>query len=171
VKKYLLTLALALPLLMTAAASAQTIHMRVTVPFNFIVAGATLPAGEYEIQSVGAAENLLSIHNRNWSAGIVVFSNSSESLSSSSNTKLVFHRYGDRYFLSELWVRGQRSGHQVPPASREKEVAMDFPRDEVVLLIARCEPSCVVATRSRRFRAVFSGYFFCARPVSPSLTG
>jgi hypothetical protein len=137
VKKYGLTIALALTLLMSAAASAQTIHMRVTVPFKFIAAGATLPAGEYEIQSFGTEEKLLSIHNRNTSAGILVFSNSCESLNASSATKVVFHRYGDRYFLSELWVSGQMSGHQIAPASREKEVAMDFPRDEVVLLLAR----------------------------------
>ena len=136
-KKYMLTIALAMPLLMTAAASAQTIHLRVTVPYKFIAAGATLPAGEYEIQSFGTEEKLLSIHNRNTSAGILIFSNPCESLNASSNTKLVFHRYGDRYFLSELWVMGQMSGHEIPPASREKEVALDFPRDEVVLLMAR----------------------------------
>jgi len=136
-KKYLLTIALALPLLMTAAASAKTVHMRVIVPFNFIAAGTTLPAGEYDIQSFGTEGKLLSIHNRNSSAGILVFSNSCESLNASSHTKVVFHRFGDRYFLAELWVQGHNTGNQVAPASYEKEVAMDFPRDEVVLLMAR----------------------------------
>ena len=136
-KKYMLTIALALPLLMTAAASAQTIHMRVTVPFKFIAAGATLPAGEYEIQSFGTEEKLLSIQNRNTSAGILIFSNPCESLNASSATKVVFHRYGDRYFLAELWVQGRNTGNQVPPASHENEVAMDYPRNEVVLLMAR----------------------------------
>ena len=135
--KKLLAIALALPLLMTAAASAQTVHMRVMVPFNFIAAGATLPAGEYDIQSFGISEKLLSIHDQNSSAGILLFSNPCESLNASSNTKLVFHRYGNRYFLAELWVQGQSSGHQVPSGSREEEVAMDFPRDEVVLLARR----------------------------------
>jgi len=136
-KKYLLTIALALPLLMTAAASAKAVHMRVIVPFNFIAAGTTLPAGEYDIQSFGTEGKLLSIHNRNSSAGILVFSNSCESLNASSHTKVVFHRFGDRYFLAELWVQGHNTGNQVAPASYEKEVAMDFPRDEVVLLMAR----------------------------------
>jgi len=136
-KKYLLTIALALPLLMTAAASAKIVHMRVMVPFNFIAAGTTLPAGEYDIQSFGTEGKLLSIHNRNSSAGILVFSNSCESLNASSHTKVVFHRFGDRYFLAELWVQGHNTGNQVAPASHEKEVAMDFPRDEVVLLMAR----------------------------------
>lgn len=135
--KKLLAIALALPLLMTAAASAQTVHVRFSVPFNFIAAGATLPAGEYDIQSLGAEEKILVIRNLKSASGILVFSNSSESLNASSRTKLVFHRYGDRYFLSELWVEGQKSGHQVTPRERELEVAMDSPRDEVVLSMAR----------------------------------
>ena len=134
--KKLLVIALALPLLMTAAASAQTVHMKATVPFNFIAVGTTLPAGEYEIQSTGAEDKVLVIRNRNSSQAVLVFSNSAEALNASSSTKLVFHRYGNRYFLSELWVEGDRLGHQVTPSSQETEVAMDSPQSEVVLLMA-----------------------------------
>jgi hypothetical protein len=137
VNKKLLAIAMVLPLLMTAAASAQTVHIRVMVPFNFIAAGTSLPAGVYDIQSFGVEEKLLAIHDLNSSAGILIFSNSKESLDPSSSTKLVFHRYGDRYFLAELWAQGHKSGHQVPPSSRETEVAMDFTRSDVVLLMAR----------------------------------
>lgn len=136
-KKYLFTIALALPLLTTAAASAQSVHMRAMVPFNFIADGATLPAGQYDIQTLGTTGKLLSIRNLNSWAGILVLSNSSESSNPSSRTKLVFHRYGNRYFLAELWVRGHNSGYAVPQTSRETEVALDFPRGEVVLLMAR----------------------------------
>ena len=137
VNKKLLAIAIALPLLMIAAASAQTVHMRVRVPFNFIAAGATLPAGEYDIQSLGTNEKTLAIRNQNSSAGLLVFSNPCESLNASSSTKLVFHRYGDRYFLAELWVQGDKSGRQVPPAPQEQELAMDSPDSELVLLMAR----------------------------------
>jgi len=137
VNKKLLVIALALPLLMTAAASAQTVHMKVTVPFNFIAVGTTLPAGEYDIQSLGAEEKVLVIRNRNSAESVLVFSNSAEALNASTSTKLVFHRYGNRYFLSELWVEGDKLGHQTTPSSRETEVAMDSPGSEVVLLMAR----------------------------------
>jgi hypothetical protein len=137
VSKKLLIVALALPLLMTAAASAQSVHMKVTVPFNFIAVGMTLPAGEYDIQSTGAEDKVLVIRNRNSSQAVLLFSNSTQALNASSNTKVVFHRYGNRYFLSELWVEGDKLGHHVAPSSRETEVAMDFTRTEVVLLMAR----------------------------------
>jgi hypothetical protein len=137
VNKNLLAITMALLLLMTAAASAQTVHMRAKVPFNFIVSGATLPAGEYEIQSLGAGQTLLVIRNLNSSAGTLVISSSRESLDASPRTKLVFHRYGDRYFLAELWQEGHNVSREVTPSSRETEVAMDFTRTDVVLLMAR----------------------------------
>ena len=135
--KKLLIIALALPLLMTAAASAQSVHMRAKVPFNFIAVGSTLAAGEYEIQSIGAEDKVLVIRNRNSSEAVLVFSTSAEALNAASATKLVFHRYGNSYFLSELWVEGDKLGHQVTPSSRETEIAMDTPSTDVVVLIAR----------------------------------
>ena len=135
--KKLLLIALALPLLMTAAASAQTVHLKATVPFDFIAVGTTLSAGEYDIQSVGAEEKVLVIRNRNSTKAILVFSTSAEALNAASSTKLVFHRYGDRYFLSQLWVEGDKLGRQVTPSSEENELAMDSPQSEVVVLMAR----------------------------------
>ena len=135
--KNLLIGVMLLLLLVTAAASAQTIHMRAKIPFNFITAGATLPAGEYDIQSFGPSQNMLSIYNRNSSMRKLLRSNPCESLRASSTSKLVFHRYGNRYYLAELWVQGRHSGYQVPQPAREKETAMDFPKSDVVLLLAQ----------------------------------
>jgi len=49
----------------------------------------------------------------------------------------VFHRYGQRYFLSQVWMKGDNIGHQVPASSWEVEVAKDFSMDEVVVLVAK----------------------------------
>jgi hypothetical protein len=137
VNKRLLVIALALPLLlMTAAASAQAIHVRVNIPFNFIAAGTTLPAGQYDIQTIGTPEKVLAIRDLNSSAGILVLSNPLELSSPSSSSKLVFHRYGSRYFLAQLWMQGYSSGYQVTPTSRETEVSMDIPGSEVVVVMA-----------------------------------
>ena len=43
----------------------------------------------------------------------------------SEGTKLVFHRYGDRYFLAQIWVAGNNSGSELPKSPREVEVAQD----------------------------------------------
>jgi hypothetical protein len=120
----------------TASAYAQTVALKANVPFNFIVSGNTLPAGEYTIQSLSPNTRALVIRGADNSANIVT-ANSCESLRPSEKTKLVFHRYGDRYFLSQIWTAGNSSGSELPPSRREAEVAMDFPLQQVVLIASR----------------------------------
>ena len=52
-KKNLLSLAMTLALLMSAAAQAQTTHIKVSVPFEFTAGDVQLPAGEYEVEAMG----------------------------------------------------------------------------------------------------------------------
>ena len=135
-KKQLFTL-LGLGLLFaTASAYAQTTALKANIPFNFSVAGKSLPTGEYTIQSVGTGSRVLVLRGSDKSSKMVM-ANSCESAKPSDKTKLVFHRYGDRYFLSQIWTAGNSSGAEFPQSSHEAEVAMDFPLQQVVLIASR----------------------------------
>ena len=52
----------------------------------------------------------------------------------SEQTKLVFTRYGEQYFLSEIWMAGYRAGWQVPKSRREVEIAQNETVQQVVIL-------------------------------------
>jgi hypothetical protein len=136
-KRNLLLFAAALALVVTTVASAQSTKVKVTVPFSFIVNRANLPAGEYLVQSVDVEGKVLAIRNVETNTTNLVIFNSCTSLASPTQTKLIFHRYGERYFLSRIWVAGNTSGHELSHSSREKEVAKDFSMREVVLMAAR----------------------------------
>jgi hypothetical protein len=136
-KRNFLLFAAALALLVTTAASAQTIGLKVSVPFSFVVNRATLPAGEYSVRSVGDRGRVLVIRGLTSETANLVISNSCETLKPMSQTKLIFHRYGDRYFLNQIWVEGMNAGHQLPVNAREKEVAKDFSMQEVMLMAKR----------------------------------
>jgi hypothetical protein len=123
-------------LLATASAYAQTIRLKANVPFNFIVNRATLPAGEYTIESMNLQGTVLSIRDSDQRPKSMVISNRCESAKASAQTKLVFHRYGDRYFLAQIWLAGNKSGHELPKSAREVEVAKDFTMQPVVLMAA-----------------------------------
>jgi len=125
-------IAMALAMLATTAASAQTVNVKATVPFSFIVGQSTLPAGEYSLKAMGNGQVL---EMRNFDAKInqLVLSNSCESRTAS-KTKLVFHRYGDRYFLSQIWREGNNYGHEIPISQREKEIARNSFMQDVVLV-------------------------------------
>jgi hypothetical protein len=121
-------------LLATASAFSQTVALNANIPFNFIVTGKTLPAGEYTIQPVDMQGKVLSIRDSDQRPKSMVISNRCHSLSASAQAKLVFHRYGDRYFLAQIWRAGDNSGYELPKSTREVEVAKDFTEQEVVLM-------------------------------------
>lgn len=125
-----------LGLLLTAASAfAQDIHVRANIPFNFIVNKDTLPAGQYEVKAEGSSgSHVLAISNWEERTARLFLTNNVDSLANSSKTKLVFERYGDRYFLSQIWVQGEGTGRELPKSAREREVAMDYVPAKVVVL-------------------------------------
>lgn len=135
-KKQLNLLGLGL-LLVTALAYAETVNMKVNIPFNFVVGGATLPSGEYTVQGLGLGGNAISIRKLDQTAKSLTLAIRCESTKVPEQSKLVFHRYGDRYFLAKIWMAGNSSGREIPKSRRETEVAMDYPAQEVVVASLR----------------------------------
>ncbi len=134
-KKNLLTIAMSLALLMSAAAQAQTTRLKITVPFEFTAGNVQFPAGEYEVTSVGPwGGSTLSVHNVNSNAATLVLSTSSRSQKPTTDAKLVFYCYGQQYFLAEVWNRHSTLGNQIRINSRQKELARSQSKDEVVLI-------------------------------------
>src|SRR5678815_3213196 len=125
-----------LALLVTTAASAQSISVRANVPFSFIVNRITLPAGEYLVESADNQGRALRFANLNSQARDLVISNYCGGVAAATQTKLIFHRYGDRYFLKRIWVAGNSAGHELLTSPRETEVAKDFSMQEVVLTLS-----------------------------------
>jgi hypothetical protein len=130
-------------LLVAGSAIAQTIHVRGDIPFNFVVGSKTYPAGTYEIGTIDSTNSkTLLLKSRDASANAMINSNAAESLTPANQTKLVFNRYGNQRFLSQIWVNGETRGHQLPKSSREKEVAKDMARSlpqERVEVLARLQ--------------------------------
>jgi hypothetical protein len=135
VKANLLAIALSLPLLLSAAARAQTTQLKVMVPFEFIAGNVQLPAGEYEVTSAGSwGGPTLLVRNVNSKGGSFVVSFSCSSKKPAADAKLVFHRYGQQYFLAEVWNRNSSLGNQIRVNSRQTQLARNQSGDEVVLI-------------------------------------
>jgi len=121
-KRQVLTLVGVLSLLLAAgSAYAQTIRVKADVPFGFIADKTTLAPGQYTLQTLGT-DRIVLISSGSRPVAMVI-ANGILSAEPSENTKLVFHRYGDRYFLSQIWVAGENSGHQLRKGAREAEMA------------------------------------------------
>jgi len=88
------------------------------VPFAFVVAGQQLPAGHY---IVTAKDDFIRISTAN-KQGFFVPTHAAVR-AASEETKLVFHHYGDTYFLSCVWVRGNTTGKELFRSRAERELA------------------------------------------------
>lgn len=133
-KKHTLLLGLGL-LLIGTVAYGREVNMNVTVPFDFTVNGATLPSGEYSVQGLGLG-NAISIRNADHSANTLALATRCEGRKTSEKSKLVFHRYGNRYFLAQIWMAGDNAGKELPKTRLETEIAQNRTADEVVLVAA-----------------------------------
>jgi hypothetical protein len=126
---------MSLALLMSAAAPAQTTQLNVTVPFEFIAGDTVLPAGDYDVHSTGLwGGKALSIQNVTSRAGTFLLSTWSQLAKTSDSNKLVFYRYGQKYFLAEVWTVSTNIGRKMPLDQRQTELARKQQKSEVVLM-------------------------------------
>ena len=133
-KRQISTLVSVLGLLLVAAcANAQTLKVAAKVPFDFVIDKASLPAGNYSIDAIGSSKALIV---RGAEGAKMVQSDAAVTLNRSENTRLVFHRYGDRYFLSQIWVEGESEGRQLHISRREAEVAKNTQASQDVIVLA-----------------------------------
>jgi hypothetical protein len=100
------------------------------IPFPFVVANRTLPPGRYIVTPLGETNLRIYVAKNQ---GVIVQTHSVQGKASEGVTRVVFHRYGDSYFLSEVWVAANGTGSQVFPSQAEKESAKRSHREIAVL--------------------------------------
>ncbi len=93
-----------------------------SIPFAFSAQNTTLPAGPYVMYKVGLTHSLMVVRNvETRQALVVVMPNAAyEYKGPSDKNVILFHRIGDRYFLSEVKTAAV-DGH-VPPSRQEREL-------------------------------------------------
>ena len=137
-KKQILVLASLFVLSIMAAQVAQAQQsMTVNIPFDFTAGNTTLPAGDYSVQKWTKDTSVLLIQNADQSASALIPTMAAISLEPQSDSKLVFNRYGDRYFLSQVWTAGNPRGRQLSKSTREKEIAIIARNESQVTLFAK----------------------------------
>jgi hypothetical protein len=125
-------------LLVAACANAQSVNVKANVPFDFVVDNVTLPAGAYSIQSINDASgaSTLAIRDENGKVGRLMGSNPAEKLEAAATSHLLFHRYGDTYFLAQIWIQGEQQGRELRQTRRETEMAKNLRPSEDVIVLA-----------------------------------
>jgi len=115
-----IALLVAATLLTTGSAVAQDHRVKATIPFNFTVNDSWLPAGTYTIGSDSNSPNVLNIRDRANSVHILAMG-LPDPRDSEKVGKLVFHRYGNQYFLSEIRCGSASMNVHFPATKLEKK--------------------------------------------------
>lgn len=99
-------------------AQAQERAVRVNVPFAFEEGSSHMKPGVY---TIGLQDgNLLSIRGSSNSSFAMV--QPEESARPAETGKVVFHRYGNRYFLRQIWIAGDNVHLDCHKSRAEKEL-------------------------------------------------
>ena len=109
----------------------QAGEKKYNIPFNFNIGKEVRPAGPYVVVSVFGSSLL--IRRADGTRAIVVSSMARESPDRSSSSKLVFRRYGNKCFLSEVWL-GLSTGRELFPSDEEKEMARNSKSQDQVIV-------------------------------------
>ena len=113
--------------------------LRVSVPFEFTVNSTVLPAGEYSIRNSGIGNlGVLAIESSENQHAVLFTGTAASRNTPVAQSSLEFHRYGNSYFLADIWWAEGGSGLELPKSRNEKEVAKtaSAQRPERVVLMA-----------------------------------
>ena len=106
-------------LITAGSVSAQNSGVQATIPFNFVVGKAQLPAGQYTFLT--NSENSIVIRNRNRPLTVISLIELESRVPAVGDSHLVFHKYGDHYFLSEVRCSWATMNGEVPSTKLEKK--------------------------------------------------
>ncbi|MBL8220553.1 MAG: hypothetical protein JNL62_15070 [Bryobacterales bacterium] len=129
--KLLLTLAAGLAV--TTLARAE--RAEANIPFEFSVGKSVLPPGTYSFDT-NVAPGVLRVRSEDWKSAVMIITFGA-SARNGEERKIVFHRYGDTYFLSKVLYSGG-AGCELQKSPREKEMAANRGQREA----AGCEVRC-----------------------------
>jgi|SRR5215831_13649016 len=97
--------------------------VRATIPFDFTVADAKFPAGEYSVRRAqsSSGDTLLRVSSVEGNRNAFRLATVAGTLAPKESDTLIFHQYGEQYFLSEVWPAGASVGRILRESRAERE--------------------------------------------------
>jgi hypothetical protein len=124
--------------LTAAVAKAQPTDTITKVPFTFNVGASVMPPDTYRVSQLGSHTDVFLISGFRHSA---VLLSQPDGRTTDDSPRLVFHRYGDGYFLREVRLAGNR-GFSLPETRQE--------RDAQERIAARSRPEVIVVLANQK---------------------
>jgi hypothetical protein len=122
-----------MPLL--ASAQLSDTGMVAKVPFQFRAGNTLVPAGQCAVQRAGMDSRALLIRNDGAKIALFAMARTVSPTKGTGGNALIFHKYGERYFLSGIRVAGSPIDYQLPEGKVESELrAQNVPASQEIVL-------------------------------------
>lgn len=132
----ILMLTMALLPTMAAAQMQSEGRLQAKVPFDFAIGSKIVPPGELTVKRAALINGTLTLYNREAKINMIANFNRVEAKTPATTTALVFHKYGQRYFLWQVKVEGTQSMYELPRSSAEAELlARNVHAEEILLAL------------------------------------
>ena len=119
----LLALSVLVSIATAAPTSAKSVDgTKAQVPFDFYIGDRLAPAGEYSVRSLNDDESALRISNGRQGASVLT---NSASETGKRRPRLVFHKYGNQYFLRAVWGT-DNMGRTLRETKRERNLRKEI---------------------------------------------
>jgi hypothetical protein len=110
---------------------AQASPLRVTVPFDFYLADERLPAGTYIIERIWSSA-VVRISDDKGHTAVALTNEEYSGLKERGKSQIVFNRYGDTYFLSEMHWEEYPTKRTLSMGSNEVDIAKTISKERLI---------------------------------------
>lgn len=118
------------------AAAQVSINVRADIPFEFVAGSTTMPAGQYSLTR-GVSPAILLVRSEDGRSIANILANAAIAKEAPAESQLVFNKYGDRYFLAQIWTAGQDLGCQLVKQRMERELSQRAGDYQRVIILAK----------------------------------
>jgi len=135
----LITLSLFVALSVAPVCAQFQAPMTVNIPFAFVVGDKTMPAGEYTFKPANDAGlySRLLIRSKDGKTVAIISTGVIKAKAVQEEATVAFNRYGDQYFLYQIWTPGTDYVRQLRKSDIELKIAGSGARKDTVSVAAK----------------------------------
>jgi hypothetical protein len=100
-------------------------EMTANIGFSFTIGDKTFPAGEYSVTRLNPANDkaALVIKSADGRTSKIVLTVPVQASRTQESARLIFNRYGEQYFLSQVWTPADNTGLELSRSRAERSLA------------------------------------------------
>lgn len=125
-----MTLFLFIAALSIYAAAQVEDRLQVNIPFDFTVRNKVMPADTYTVWTPDSVSDGMMALRDDQGHEIYFLTENAEDRTTPAKSELIFKRLGDRYFLSEIFERGNNIGAEVVKSRTEQKLEKENARSQ-----------------------------------------